>query len=76
VNPRKPDPVVARVLEQLTAASVRDGQVIESTLTGTRYVLSHVRPHSATVNREVPKVRGKAARRRERAERRRSGGCF
>jgi hypothetical protein len=66
------DPIVARVLQQLTARRACDGQVIESTLTGTRYVLSHVQPYSATHRREVPKVRGKAARKADKRARRAS----
>jgi hypothetical protein len=65
---------VDRIVERQKDAhrpNVTDGQVVYGEKSGTRYVLEHVRGYgSGTFRREIPKVKGKAARRADRAARR------
>jgi hypothetical protein len=58
----------------VNAPTVKAGQRITSTRTGSEYVLTHIGTYGATWRRAHPKVRGKAARKAEREARRRSRG--
>lgn len=61
-------------LELRARSKFVDGSIVESLVSGRRYTLEHVRPgHIATMRRELPKVKGKAARKAEKRARRARG---
>lgn len=65
------DDVTNQVLEEAAPRVFKDGCVVQSLATGGRYRLEHVRPgRVATMVREVPKVKGKAARKAAKRARR------